>query len=113
MQFQTPEQAYNATRLDGTSLTAGGKDYKLVAKISDPPNKSGRTGALAEGREVYVQNISWYAKEDELKELFTSSGEIESVRIPTNLAGKSKGHGFVVFKDKVFPSSASNLRDIY
>jgi RNA recognition motif-containing protein len=82
-------------------LTASGETYKLVAKISDPPNKQGRTGALAEGREVYVQNVEWFTKEHELKELFSSCGDVESVRIPTNLAGKSRGHGFVVFKDKV------------
>ena len=73
----------------------------LLAKISDPSHKQERTGALAEGREVYVSNVDWTSTEDETRNVFSKYGKVESVRIPRNLAGKSKGMAFVVFSNKV------------
>jgi squamous cell carcinoma antigen recognized by T-cells 3 len=83
--------------LDGRQLWDG---KRLVAKISDPEHKKDRSGALYEGREVYVSNVDWSASEDEVRELFQKHGTVEKVRIPRNLAGKSKGIAFVVFSTK-------------
>ncbi|KAF2436508.1 hypothetical protein EJ08DRAFT_149115 [Tothia fuscella] len=107
VQFKTPEQAYNATQLHDQVVTdEQGQTYKLVVRISDPPKALGRTGALAEGREVYVSNVAWFAHEDEIKDYLSPAGEIEQVRIPKNLAGKSKGTAFVSFKDKISAENA-------
>ena len=45
---------------------------------------------------LYVGNLSYSTNESELKDLFTSYGEVESVKIITDrYSGQSKGFGFV------------------
>ena len=46
-------------------------------------------------------NLDWKVRDNELRELFEPFGTIENVRIPRNVAGKSKGVGFVTFSEKV------------
>jgi RNA recognition motif-containing protein len=95
--FRTPDAAAAATRLDGQLLE---NCYKLEAKYSDPGRKKPREGAMTEGRELHVANLDRSATEDEMRDVFSKYGNVESVRILKNLAGKSKGGGFVVFGKK-------------
>lgn len=45
---------------------------------------------------IFVANLSFQTKEEELKELFAEFGEVESVKIITDrYSGRSKGYGFV------------------
>jgi RNA recognition motif-containing protein len=45
---------------------------------------------------VYVGNISYKAKEENLMELFKQAGTVQSAKIIINkINGKSKGYGFV------------------
>jgi RNA recognition motif-containing protein len=47
-------------------------------------------------KRLYVGSISFQATEDELKEVFSEIGEVESVKIITDAyTGRSKGFGFV------------------
>jgi RNA recognition motif-containing protein len=47
-------------------------------------------------KKLYVGSLPYSVTEDELRELFSSYGEIESVRIITDkFTGQSKGFGFV------------------
>jgi len=47
-------------------------------------------------KKLYVGNISFQATEDDLRELFAKSGEVESVKMITDqFTGKAKGFGFV------------------
>ncbi|KAL9062413.1 MAG: hypothetical protein Q9157_008940, partial [Trypethelium eluteriae] len=96
VQFLTREQALAATELDSSEL----QGRRLVAKVSDPTQKKDRVGAAYEGREIFVGNLDFSTTETELQELFAKHGTIESVRIPRNIKGRSKGSGFVVFKSK-------------
>jgi RNA recognition motif-containing protein len=98
VQFKSSHEAQAATKLDGT--TVGGK-HKLIVKISNPERKHARSGALYEGRELHLVNLDWSATEDEVQKTFAKYGTVERVRIPRDLAGKSKGFGFVVFSRKV------------
>lgn len=98
VQFRESDQAYRATRLDGTTV---GEKLQLVAKISDPSRKRDRSGPMYEGREVHVSNVDWKASEDDLKELFSKYGTVEMVRIPRKVDGGSKGFGYVVFSSQV------------
>jgi RNA recognition motif-containing protein len=98
VQFRSPSSAYEATQLNDSSV---GGNLRLVAKISDPTKREARTGPVHEGREIHVSNIDWKATEDDLNELFSAYGKVESVRIPTKVGGGSKGFGFVVFSSKV------------
>ena len=47
-------------------------------------------------KKVYVGNISFKAKEEDIRELFAGSGTVESVKIITDAhTGNPKGFGFV------------------
>lgn len=47
-------------------------------------------------KKIYVGNISFKAKEEDIRELFARSGEVESVKIITDAhTGNPKGFGFV------------------
>ncbi len=102
VQFRLNEQAQAATELDGQQVD---EDLKLVAKISNPAAKQDRSGPMEEGREVFCKNLHWSASEEDVKTLFSKYGNVESVRIPRNVMGKSKGFCYVVFSSEV----SSNL----
>ena len=49
---------------------------------------------------IYVGNISYSTKEDDLREAFGEFGEVSSVKIITDReTGRSKGFGFVEMAD--------------
>ena len=49
---------------------------------------------------VYVGNLPFTIEDDKLKETFSSFGEIEEANvIKDKFSGRSKGFGFVTFKD--------------
>jgi cold-inducible RNA-binding protein len=49
---------------------------------------------------LYVGNLSYETTEDELRELFSTHGTVESVNLITESgSGRSKGFGFVEFRD--------------
>ena len=98
VQLKSSHQARAATSLDGKVL---GAKYKMVVKIADPERRQARTGPLYEGRELHLQNIDWSATEDDIQQTFTKYGEVERVRIPRDVEGKSRGFGFVVFSNRV------------
>ena len=51
-------------------------------------------------KKIYVGNLSFETTETELKELFTQSGMVETVRIITDRdTGRSKGFGFVEMQE--------------
>lgn len=50
---------------------------------------------------VYVGNLPFSVDDNELKEIFSSYGEItEAIVIKDKYSGRSKGFGFVTFADK-------------
>jgi len=51
-------------------------------------------------KKLYVGNLSFETTETELKELFTRSGMVETVRIITDRdTGRSKGFGFLEMQE--------------
>jgi len=49
---------------------------------------------------IYVGNLDYKVKENDLEELFGEYGSVESARIITDkYSGRSKGFGFVVMED--------------
>jgi len=98
VQFSSAEAAHNATSLDGKQL---GEKEHLVAKISAPNQKKDRSSATADGREIYIRNIDFQAKEKDVRDIFEKYGKIEKVRLPPGpKKGTHKGFGFVVFESK-------------
>ena len=56
---------------------------------------------------IYVGNLSYGIKENDLKEIFEEYGETSSVRIiKDKMTGKSKGFGFVIMEDQADASKA-------
>ncbi len=50
---------------------------------------------------LYVGNIPWSTKEDELQQFFSQYGEVLECRIITERAtGRSRGYGFVEVKEE-------------
>jgi RNA recognition motif-containing protein len=48
------------------------------------------------GMKLYVGNLSFEASEDDLRDLFTQAGQVESAKVITDMyTGKSRGFGFV------------------
>jgi RNA recognition motif-containing protein len=48
------------------------------------------------GKKLYVGSISFDASEESLRDLFSGIGEVESVKIITDMhTGRSKGFGFI------------------
>ncbi|KAH8887799.1 hypothetical protein GQ53DRAFT_268853 [Thozetella sp. PMI_491] len=96
--FRDRNGAAEATKLDGKRLENG--KYVLQVKLSDPSAKQQRHGAQAEQRELHVRNLHKDADEQDIKEIFSKAGEVESVRILRNMAGHSHGVAFVVMRTK-------------
>jgi RNA recognition motif-containing protein len=49
-------------------------------------------------KKLFVGNLSWDAKDDDLRKLFSECGEIEEAVVITERGtGRSKGFGFVTF----------------
>jgi len=56
---------------------------------------------------IYVGNLSFNATEESLQDLFSSIGEVESVKIITDQdTGRSKGFGFVEMENENDANSA-------
>lgn len=46
-------------------------------------------------KKLYVGNLPYSVGEDELRELFSEAGEVQSAKVITDETGRSKGFGFV------------------
>jgi len=56
---------------------------------------------LQNNKKIYVGNLPWSVRDEQLKELFSSYGEItDAVVITFRDTGKSKGFGFVEFAEE-------------
>jgi RNA recognition motif-containing protein len=95
--FEDQQGAAKATGLDGKLID--GK-YKLLSKYSDPAGKKKREGAVAEGRELRVKNISQKTTEDDLRAVFEKHGTVESIKIIKNIKGQNRGTAFAVMGKK-------------
>ena len=68
------------------------RDFKSPEVFCFPKIKRGEDM----GKKIYVGNISFKASEEDIKELFSQSGEVESVKIITDRhTGNPKGFAFV------------------
>ena len=108
VEFVLNQQAQSALDLNGHAFDDG---LRLSVKLSDPEQKQNRSGAMEERREVYVKNVNWSATENDLKDLFSKFGNVESTRIPRNVGGSSKGFGYVVFSSPEEANAALALHD--
>lgn len=94
VQFLTAEEARAATAMHDKALDG---QHRLVAVISDPDAKKKRSGAVTEGRELYVGNADFTATETDIRNLFQQYGKVENVRMIKNVGGRFVGTAFVIF----------------
>lgn len=108
MQFDSSRAAHQATELNGVDV---GEGLKLVAKISDPEKKQERSGAMAEGREIFCRNLDFKLKDEDITQAFSKFGTVENVNIPRLADGRSKGFCFVTFSNKEEATAALAMND--
>lgn len=62
-------------------------------------------------KKLYVGNLSYTVREEELRELFEQAGKVESVKIITDsLTGRSKGFAFVEMMEE---EEAEKAKEMY
>jgi RNA recognition motif-containing protein len=50
------------------------------------------------GKKLFVGNLDWSVKDEDLKQAFDSFGEVTSARVVTDrMSGRSRGFGFVEY----------------
>ncbi|CAG8710354.1 2552_t:CDS:1, partial [Cetraspora pellucida] len=49
---------------------------------------------------IYVSNVSYTSNEQGLEELGSKFGKVESVRMPRDYEGRSRGYGFIEFSQE-------------
>ncbi|RMZ17473.1 hypothetical protein D0862_00826 [Hortaea werneckii] len=95
VQFLTEDMARQAEETMDSKTLDG--QHKLIAKISNPEAKKQRSGAQAEGREIFVKNLERDASDQEIKEYFSEYGTVVSMNLLKLVNNKKTGTGFVVF----------------
>ena len=61
-------------------------------------------------KSIYVGNLPWSTKEQELIDLFASFGEVISVKIITDReTGRSRGFAFVEMEESGVPNAIASL----
>ncbi|XP_071338930.1 probable RNA-binding protein 19 [Trachinotus anak] len=106
VQYQTPEAAQKALRqLQHCSVD----DHKLELKISEKATRTTEVSRKKKqvekkqtGSKILVRNVPFQASVREIRELFSTFGELKTVRLPKKAAGSGnhRGFGFVDFLTK-------------
>ena len=61
-------------------------------------------------KKIYVGNLAWSTTEDELKDMFSSYGTVESAAVITDReTGRSRGFGFVEMETEAADKAISEL----
>lgn len=89
--FEEEEQAEKALLLNGASVGDRHVRVDLAGRAKDHTHR----------RSVFVGGLPYSTDEEELREVFTKFGEVESVRVVREpITGIGKGFGFVTFADE-------------
>ncbi|XP_020833705.1 putative RNA-binding protein 19 isoform X2 [Phascolarctos cinereus] len=114
VEYRKPEQAQKALKqLQGCMVD----DHKLEVKISERAIKPAVTSARQKQTarkqrtsKILVRNIPFQANVREIRELFSTFGELKTVRLPKKMTGTGphRGFGFVDFLTKQDAKRAFN-----
>lgn len=95
VQFLTEETARAAEGAMDNKMLDG--QHKLLARISNPDVKKQRSGAQAEGRELFVKNLERDASDQQVRDFFEQYGRVVSMNLLKLVNGKKTGTAFIVF----------------
>jgi RNA recognition motif-containing protein len=54
----------------------------------------------ADPKKLFLGNLPWSLKEDQVRELATEFGEVAECHLPLDQAGRSRGIAFVIFENE-------------
>ncbi|NWV21321.1 RBM19 protein, partial [Origma solitaria] len=114
VEYRKPEGAQKALRrLQGCTIDGHKVEVKLSERAVRPAVKSARkkqTVKKQKTSKILVRNIPFQATAREIRELFSTFGELKTVRLPKKMAGTGshRGFGFVDFVTKQDAKKAFN-----
>ncbi|NWV42008.1 RBM19 protein, partial [Grantiella picta] len=114
VEYKKPESAQKALRrLQGCTIDGHKVEVKLSERAVRPAVKSARkkqTVKKQKTSKILVRNIPFQATAREIRELFSTFGELKTVRLPKKMAGTGshRGFGFVDFVTKQDAKKAFN-----
>ncbi|KFO90193.1 putative RNA-binding protein 19, partial [Buceros rhinoceros silvestris] len=114
VEYKKPESAQKALRrLQGCSVDGHKLEVKISERAVRPAVKSSRkkqTVKKQKTSKILVRNIPFQATVREIRELFSTFGELKTVRLPKKTAGTGshRGFGFVDFLTKQDAKKAFN-----
>ncbi|NXC70007.1 RBM19 protein, partial [Anhinga anhinga] len=114
VEYKKPESAQKALRqLQGCSVDGHKLEVKISERAVRPAVKSSRKKQTVKKQttsKILVRNIPFQATVREIRELFSTFGELKTVRLPKKMAGTGshRGFGFVDFITKQDAKKAFN-----
>ncbi|NXJ98801.1 RBM19 protein, partial [Corythaixoides concolor] len=114
VEYKKPESAQKALRrLQGCSVDGHKLEVKISERAIRPAVKSSRKKQTVKKQttsKILVRNIPFQATVREIRELFSTFGELKTVRLPKKTAGTGshRGFGFVDFVTKQDAKKAFN-----
>ncbi|XP_072207291.1 probable RNA-binding protein 19 isoform X3 [Excalfactoria chinensis] len=114
VEYKKPESAQKALRqLQGCIVDGHKLEVKISERATRPAVKSSRkkqTVKKQKTSKILVRNIPFQATVREIRELFSTFGELKTVRLPKKMAGTGshRGFGFVDFLTKQDAKKAFN-----
>ncbi|GES85195.1 RNA-binding domain-containing protein [Rhizophagus clarus] len=110
VEFATTEGANNATKFKGKKIDGRAINVDLADQKPGSFKKNPSRGTSEVSNTIYVGNLSFNVKEDEIWERFGNYGKVVAVRIPTHEdTGKYKGYAYVEFADTNAAQKAMEL----
>ena len=98
VEFKHPIDAQAATEIDGKEIDG----VQLVAKISEPGARQTRQETSDDGRKVFVGQIPFKAKRNQVENFFAKCGTIQHVKFPQDEKSMSRNRGiaFLTFANQ-------------
>ncbi|KAJ9603946.1 Splicing factor [Cladophialophora chaetospira] len=95
VEFKRPNEAQAATEMDSKDING----LALEVKISNPAVRQERKESTNQGRQVFVGQLSFKAKKDEVETMFSKYGTIEFLKIPPGekQSNHNRGIAFLTF----------------
>ncbi|KAJ3287678.1 putative RNA-binding protein 19 [Rhizoclosmatium sp. JEL0117] len=111
LEFESKEDAIKAVKtlqnveLDGHKLqlkfsNATGKGNTAAAASAAKRNLNDDDDVKVTGTKLIIRNIPFQATKKDIKQLYSTFGQVKSVRLPTKFDGSHRGFGFVDFLTK-------------